>query len=204
MLRCTRGGNHTGGKDNETARYASSGYPPPPGDGKASMEQHGTIDRRILEKYLSHHLLGSQSGLAHFNSARQTWEATPHEHAFASLYEQVRDDQNDLRAIIGRLRLQERPLAKLMAPVASFLGRINPINPLRMRRLSSTQVQLDVLIGLLNAKLSMWNTLLAMAASESKLDPVQLMDLADRAQSQITQMKKINMQTWPERFAGKS
>ncbi|MGH3654639.1 hypothetical protein [Glutamicibacter sp.] len=164
------------------------------------MPQTG-IDQSTLHRYLSQHLLGSESGLNHFKAAHGTWAGTAYEERFESLHRQVEADQDDLKRIMSQLGWSQRPAARLLAQVAKLAGTVNPFNPLRMRKLAAAQVQLDVLTGLLNAKLRMWQTLLLMLPQEQRLDRRLLEDLSHRAESQINQLKALSDETWAERFA---
>lgn len=58
-----------------------------------------------------------------------------------------------------------------------------------------------MLTGLLNAKLRMWQTMLLMLPHDPRLDQELLQDLSHRAESQISQLKALSDETWPERFA---
>lgn len=164
-------------------------------------QRHIDVDDSRLLKYLGGHLTGSRSGLQQFKAAVETWADTPHEQRMASLVQQVKADQDDLRRIMDALGYEEPALGKLVAPVALLAGRLNPFNPLRGRTFSLAQVQLDVLVGLLNAKLRMWRTLQHVVPSEPRLDDALLVDLCQRAESQIRQLTSISDESWPERFA---
>lgn len=161
------------------------------------------IDQDKLHQYLSEHLLGSRSGLEHFKAAVETWQGTANEQRLISLENQVHTDQEDLKRIIAQLGFEEHKALKLFAPLAWIVGRFNPFNPSRMRRLSLAQVQLDVLTGLLNAKLRMWRTLELMVPEEPRLDPDLLADLARRAEDQISQLCDISNDSWKDRFIDK-
>ncbi|MDR4534287.1 hypothetical protein [Glutamicibacter sp. PS] len=159
-----------------------------------------SIERGKLHRYLSEHHVGSIAGVEHFASARRMWAGTPHEAFFESLWDQVSDDQNDLELLLKKLGYTPHGLARLAAPWAHLLGKINVLNPLRQKQKTLTQSQIDVLIGLLNAKLSMWRTLLLMVDKEPQLDEGLLHDLQHRAQSQIHQLTEFSDTSWAERF----
>ncbi|WP_404290973.1 hypothetical protein [Glutamicibacter arilaitensis] len=162
---------------------------------------HNSIDQDKLHSYLSQHLLGSESGLNHFEAAKDTWAGTAHEERFNSLWKQVEEDQRDLEALMDQLGFKRGPLAQAAAPVAKLAGMVNPFNPFRQRKISAAQVQLDVLTGLLNAKLRMWQTLQLMLDEEPRLDRALLEDLEQRALSQINQLVMLSDETWQDRFA---
>lgn len=158
------------------------------------------IEREKLHRYLSEHHLGSAAGLEHFASAKRMWEDTPHHEVFHSLWLQVRNDQRDLDLLLRKLGHKPHGLALLTEPWANLLGKLNLLNPLRQRRKTMTQTQLDVLVGLLNAKLRMWLTLLLMVNDEPLLDRAFLEDLQARAESQIHQLSEFSDSSWTERF----
>ena len=158
------------------------------------------IDHEKLHKYLSEHHLGSAAGLEHFASAKRMWADTQHADVFHSLWMQVEADQRDLELILKNLGREPHGLALLAGPWAKLLGKINLLNPLRQRRETLAQTQLDVLISLLNAKHSMWRTLLLMVNDEPVLDEALLRDLKLRAESQISQLSEFSDSSWAERF----
>ncbi|WPR63913.1 hypothetical protein SLW73_13625 [Glutamicibacter protophormiae] len=158
------------------------------------------IDHEKLHKYLSEHHLGSAAGLEHFASAKRMWADTQHAAVFHSLWLQVKEDQQELERILKKLGREPHGLALLAEPWAKLLGKINLLNPLRQRRQTLAQTQLDVLTGLLNAKHSMWRTLLLMVGEEPTLDEALLSDLKLRAESQIRQLSEFSDSSWAERF----
>lgn len=165
------------------------------------MEKSTVIDASKLLKYLSEHLLGSRSGLAQFQAAVETWSGTDQEAQMVSLKQQVAADQRDLKRIMDAMGYHEPAWSGVIAPVAHLAGKINPFNPWRGRKMSLAQVQLDVLTGLLNAKLRMWRTLDLIAPTEPRLDRELLADLTQRAESQIGQITTLSDETWADRFS---
>lgn len=158
------------------------------------------INHETYSYYLNEHFLGSEGGVNAFKAASDTWRDTPHEAALQSLIRQVMDDQEDLDRLINRLGYGHHALKILLTHAVRLLGRINPVNILRRRRAGLAQVELDVLIGMLNAKLAMWDTLLLVAEKDSRLDTDLLDDLRRRAKDQIEQVSRIIEATWEERF----
>ncbi|WP_054821077.1 hypothetical protein [Arthrobacter sp. JCM 19049] len=66
--------------------------------------------------------------------------------------------------------------------------------------MAGTQMQLDAVCGLLSSKLAMWNTLLSLVTSEERLNPVELISLAERGQWQIDRVHSLSSQMRPEQF----
>lgn len=164
------------------------------------MSQNQSINHEIYSNYLNEHYLGSEGGINAFRAAAVTWNQTPHENTFKSLCQQVMADRDDLRRIINQLGYHPHPFKNLLTHVVRILGRLNPVNVLRKRRTGMAQIELEVLIGMLRAKLSMWETLLLVSAKDPRLDTELLQDLRRRASEQIDQVRSVIEKTWQQRF----
>ncbi len=164
------------------------------------MSQNQSINHEIYSNYLNEHYLGSEGGINAFRAAAATWNQTPHENTFKSLCQQVMADRDDLRRIINQLGYHPHPFKNLLTHVVRILGRLNPVNVLRKRRTGMAQIELEVLIGMLRAKLSMWETLLLVSAKDPRLDTELLQDLRRRASEQIDQVRSVIEKTWQQRF----
>jgi hypothetical protein len=164
------------------------------------MKRTQCINDTTFSNYLNEHFLGSEGGVNAFKAASDTWRGTPHEATLKTLSRQVMDDQEDLERLINRLGYGHHLAKSLFTHAVRFLGRINPVNILRRRRAGLAQIELDVLIGMLNAKLAMWDTLLLIAEKDTRLDTDLLDDLRRRAMDQIHQVSEIIEATWEERF----
>lgn len=165
------------------------------------MDQPTGLNRERLATYLDLHLTGADGGLDAFKAAADTWRGTPQEPALESLVDQVRADHHDLEDLLGRLGHHRNAARRVLGAGARAVGRVNPANALRAREGGASQVELDLLIGAVNAKLSMWELLLLMEDRDPALDLALLEDLRQRAESQIAQLKGIRDATWAERFA---
>lgn len=159
-----------------------------------------TINHSMYFAYLSQHLLGSEGGMNAFRAAASTWKDTPVEHQLTSLARQVSDDHADLEKIIRSLGYRPHPLKQVLTHGVRWAGRLNPVNFLRKNDAAMTQVELDVLQGMLRAKKAMWTTLLLVATRDGRLDVALLQDLDQRADHQIEQVTDIIARTWEGRF----
>ncbi|WP_411731021.1 hypothetical protein [Paeniglutamicibacter sp.] len=164
------------------------------------MNDFRGVSHQTYSNYLNEHFLGSEGGVNAFRAAADTWKGTEHEAAFLSLCRQVMTDREDLRLLIDRLGYGGHPLKIVFTHAVRLLGRVNPVNLLRRRQAGTAQVELDVLAGMLRAKLSMWETLILIAAKDPRLDADLLRDLQARAIDQIDQVRGIIGATWEERF----
>lgn len=164
------------------------------------MNDFRGVSHQTLSNYLNEHFLGSEGGVNAFRAAADTWKGTAQEAALLSLCRQVMADREDLRGLIDRLGYGGHPLKIAFTHAVRLVGRVNPVNLLRQRQAGLAQVELDVLTGMLRAKLAMWETLLLVAAKDPRFDAALLRDLQARATDQINQVRGIIEATWEERF----
>lgn len=164
------------------------------------MNDFRGVSHQTLSNYLNEHSLGSEGGVNAFRAAADTWKGTVHEATLLSLCRQVMADREDLRKLIDRLGYGGHPLKIAFTHAIRLVGRVNPVNLLRQRQAGLAQVELDVLTGMLRAKLAMWETLLLVATKDPRFDAALLRDLQARATDQITQVHGIIEATWEERF----
>lgn len=164
------------------------------------MDQSRAINHKTYSSYLNEHYLGSEGGVNAFKAAADTWQGTAHESGFNSLCQQVMADRDDLRRIMTALGYRPQPFKLLLTHLVRLLGRFNPVNILRRRRTGLSQVELEVLAGMLRAKQAMWETLLLVSAKDPRLNTLLLRELHTRATDQIEQVQSIIEMTWEERF----
>ncbi|MGO3135755.1 MAG: hypothetical protein ACTIJ7_06330 [Agrococcus casei] len=157
-----------------------------------------------LSAYLNEHLLASEGGLSAFDAASRTWAGTQHEAPLKALRDEIGRDRRDLALIIQRLGFRPSKLKRLFTGLMRAGGEVNPINLLRIRGGSMAQFELDVLTGMVRAKLSMWRTLMEVSEHWERLDADLLQDLADRAGQQIAELERISIETCHERFVEES
>lgn len=158
------------------------------------------VDREVLEDFLNQHLLGSRSGVKAIRAAAQTWADTPQEAALQRLADDVAQEQERLEALIGELGLSTSLPEKAMGLAAEAAGRVNPVNALRTRGSGWTQVELDLLQGMFQAKAAMWHVLEALAPHEPRIDAAEMRRLYEQAQEQQRRVQEIAEQTLAERF----
>lgn len=162
--------------------------------------QASGVDREMLEDFLNQHLLGSRSGVKAFRAAAQTWDDTPQGADLTRLGDDVEQDQERLEALIRELGLTTPVPVKAAGVAAEAAGRVNPVNLMRSRGSGWTQVELDLLQGMLQAKAAMWHVLEALAPHEPVLDAGEMAALYERAQDQQRAVQRIAEDTLLERF----
>ncbi|GEK79188.1 hypothetical protein [Agrococcus baldri] len=153
-----------------------------------------------LAAYLNEHLLASEGGLHAFRAAARTWEGTPHERTLLALADEIARDRKDLAVLIDRLGYRPAGWKRLLTLAFRAGGSANPINFLRMRGGSMAQLELDVLTGMVRAKLSMWDALLELAEDDARFDGRMLQALRRRAEQQITELQNLARSTVRARF----
>jgi len=163
-------------------------------------EQSGSFDHRLYSAYLNEHLLASEAGVKAFKAAADTWEGTEYRSVFLDLVRQIDDDKRDLVRLMSTLGYRPHPVKQALTLAANALGRINPVNLMRSKKGGMTQLELDVLVGMVTAKKMMWETLTMLSAVDKRLDPAQLADLTRRAEDQIRQIRDVNTETYLRRF----
>jgi hypothetical protein len=159
-----------------------------------------SINRETLGKYLNEHLLASEAGIKIFTAARETWSGTPQELAFEELRQEIVLDHKDLKRIIKRCGLHQRALKRALTWPARRIGMLGPPNLLRTRNGSLSQTQLDMLVGMVNAKLAMWHMLSKLNEIQQVVDSSMLEVLTTRAERQIRALLRISDETVAQRF----
>lgn len=158
------------------------------------------FDHEVYAGYLNAHLLASEAGLRAFKSATATWAGTPHEKTMRLLVTHIAADRRDLLALIEALGYRESVLKLWLTNAARVAGTFNPVNILRLRKRPSTQLELDTLTGMVRAKLSMWEALIAVQPRDPRLVLSGLEELESRAQTQIDLIQSISRDSVEERF----
>ncbi|NYF13520.1 hypothetical protein HDC34_001814 [Pseudoclavibacter sp. JAI123] len=158
------------------------------------------FDHEVYAGYLNAHLLASEAGLRAFKSATATWAGTPHEETMRVLVAHIAADRRDLKTLIEGLGYQESFLKLWLTNGARLAGTFNPVNILRLRRRPSTQLELDMLTGMVRAKLSMWEALIAVQPRDPRLVLSGLEELLARSQAQIDLLQGISQDSVEERF----
>ena len=158
------------------------------------------FDHDVYAGYLNAHLLASEAGLRAFKSAKATWAGSPHEQTMRLLIAHIAADRRDLASLIDQLGYHESFLKLWLTNAARVAGTFNPVNILRLRQRPSTQLELDTLTGMVRAKLSMWEALIAVQPRDPRLVLSGLQELEARAHTQIELIQSISRDSVEERF----
>lgn len=159
------------------------------------------LDDDLLSSYLTEHYLAAASGVRAFDAAAKSWEGTVHETTLRDLSRDIGEDREELRALIESLGFEIGTPTTAAAKVGEVAGRLNPLNPLRQRRVSATQIELEALVGAVRTKRCLWETLSLLVADEPGLPAQRITELTDRAKDQEERIFSIISATARERFA---
>ncbi|MCZ2401920.1 hypothetical protein IV498_01650 [Paenarthrobacter sp. Z7-10] len=157
-------------------------------------------DEGVLGNYLHSHIVAAASGVRLFEQATKVWKHSSHASTLARLTQEVDADKTDLESLAARLGLAMPAGKQPLAWIGAQLSKVNPLNPLRSRGSFSGQLELETLETAVQGKRLLWETLLLLAAADSRLDASELERLDGRAKEQISEIHKILLSTVPERF----
>lgn len=149
--------------------------------------------------YLVHHLLAASAGVQLFRAAARTWRDTEHGPDLRRVTEAVDADRRELAALVRRLGYRVPPVRRVVGVVSAVAARIDPINPLRRRGSQATELELEALESAVDAKESLWDTLLSLPPTPG-LDRAALQRLQKRAGEQRERMTAIRRATVAARF----
>lgn len=155
---------------------------------------------RPLEAYLNDHLAAATAGVRLFDAAQATWRGTAHEEMFRHLREQIAGERDEVRRLISRLGLSSSNVKLGLAAAGAQVSRVNPLNLLRSRNGTAPQLELESLQTAVRGKECLWETLLALAPSDPRLDADHLRQLRDVARLQQQQIAAVMAETAPDRF----
>jgi hypothetical protein len=159
------------------------------------------MDRKLLRIYLQDHLAGSTGGLQLARRVRGANEGTPYGEPLAKLADDIEADRRALESVMDDLGFgadRSKNIAFWMAEKAGRLklnGQLTGYSPL------SRMIELEGLITGVNAKRSLWLTLVDVAESEPELDAERLRRLVERAEQQIDTLHELRARAGREAFA---
>lgn len=150
--------------------------------------------------YLTSHLAGAWNGVHVFVAATRTWRDTEHEPVFRDLVREISTDRDELQELVVQLGYGPGPARQVLFRASAVAGRVNPVNLIRKRRRAAAQLELEQLTSLIRAKHSLWQTLVALADVDDRLDADWLQERANLAASQEQRLIRSMLSTAAERF----
>jgi hypothetical protein len=144
----------------------------------------------LLAIYLQDHLAGSTFGLELARRARGANAGTEFGDFLARVATEIDEDRAALVALMGRLGVPADRLKNLLASAGEKAGRLKRNGHFVSYSPLSRVLELEGLIAGVAGKLSLWRALRGLAPEDERLDAAELERLADRAESQLTELRR--------------
>jgi len=159
------------------------------------------MNEKYLRIYLQDHLAGSTAGLELARRTRGANEGTEYGPPLARIADEIEADRRHLQRIIGDLGFGGDRLKNMAAWGLEKLGRLKLNGELTGYSPLSRVVELEGLVTGITGKISLWATLLQIAAEEPRLDAPRLERLRERGESQRATVEELRERAAREAFA---
>jgi hypothetical protein len=160
-----------------------------------------TTMTEYLETYLQDHRAGAETGS---DLARRMYEenkGTQYEDFLGHIAEEIEEDVVVLEQIMDRFDISRDGLKTAVAKVGERLGRLKPNNQLTGYSPLSRLLEFEGLRAGVQAKLSLWDSLLEIAPFEDRLDAEEIAGLVTRAEAQLKGLRVHQRLAAREAFA---
>src|SRR3954454_8617485 len=138
-----------------------------------------------LEPYLQDHRAGAETGSGLARRMYEENKGTQYEDFLGHIAEEIEEDVVVLEQIMDRFDISRDGLKTAVAKVGERLGRLKPNNQLTGYSPLSRLLEFEGLRAGVQAKLSLWDSLLEIAPFEDRLDAEELAGLVTRAEAQL-------------------
>lgn len=150
-----------------------------------------TIDRTLLQTYLSDHLTGATAGRARSRKMSQWYASSPLSPDLTRVADEIEEEHGRLESLIDDLGLTQ-PLPKvILARVGEAVGRLKPNGRLFSGSPMTPLLELELLRSAVNGKQGLWETLVEYA-DELGLEAREFEKLARRADEQATVLESLH------------
>ena len=144
----------------------------------------------LLDIYLQDHLAGATGGVALAQRMHEENKGTEFGEFLGRIARDIDEDRESLKAIMRRLGVGADRVKIAGAWAAEKAGRLKPNGSIIGYSPLSRVVEFEGLIMGVNGKLCLWNSLRALAGTDTRLDPEELDRLIARAQEQIAGLRE--------------
>jgi hypothetical protein len=158
------------------------------------------VDDKLLTSYLNDHLAGASAGVELFRRAARSHRDDDLGGQLADLAGEVADDRAELIAIMEALSIRRNPASVVMGVAAERLGRLKPNGFVLRRSPLSDVVELEGMRVGVAGKLGCWETLLAVAPEDPRLDRTGLENLIRRANDQYERIRALHLRVAADRL----
>ena len=150
-----------------------------------------TIDRALLQTYLSDHLTGATAGRARSKKMAQWYASSPLSPDLTRVAGEIDEEHGRLAALIDDLGLTQ-PLPKvLLAQLGEAVGRLTPNGRLCSGSPMTPLLELELLRSAVNGKQGLWETLVEYS-DELGLDAREFEQLARQAGEQSKVLESLH------------
>ena len=156
-----------------------------------------TIDRRLLQTYLSDHLTGATGVRARALKMADWYASSDIGPELARVAAELDAEQEHLKDLIDRLGLTQAVPKQLIARVGELAGRLKANGRAITGSPMSPLLELELLRGAVNGKQGLWETLVVYAP-ELGLDPQRYRDLAEHARAQARILEELHGRVRPD------
>lgn len=155
------------------------------------MEIPSTIDRTLLQTYLSDHLTGATGGRNRIRDMAKRYAGSDVGPDLARVAEEITEEHEHLEDLIDRLGLGQPLPKKALAALAELAGRLKPNGRLLSGSPMTPLLEIELMRSAVNGKQGLWETL-AVYAKELGLDPALYRRLAKRAGQQSRTLETLH------------
>ena len=160
-----------------------------------------TGDQLMLQTYLNDHRAGAAAGLALCERLAASNEGTPLGATVSEICAEIAEDATSLDHVIEHLRLHQNPLKRTIALAGERVGRLKLNGQLTGYSPLSRLLEIESLLAGIDAKRSLWKSLLAVSP-EGRVGDADLRQLIARADSQRERLLSHHDEAASQALAG--
>lgn len=144
-----------------------------------------------LARYLRTHLAGSSAGVDLFDRAAKGLPE-PAASEVRRIQQQLVEERAALKEIMTALGVHENPVFNLATKAGERVARLKPNGDLIHRTRATDVVELEAMLIALAGKLAGWESLLAIAEEDPRLDKEELKRLRDQTRAQRKALRRLH------------
>ncbi len=154
-----------------------------------------------LSTYLQDHRAGAELGSDLAARLRDENVGTQYDDFLTLLAQEIEHDVATLEAIMERFGVDKAVLKTAGAKIGEKLGRLKPNEHLTGYSPLSRVQELEMLRSGVQGKLALWDALYEVSETDGRLDPDELQDLVERAETQLAGLRENHRKAAREAFA---
>jgi hypothetical protein len=147
---------------------------------------------RLLRIYLQDHHAGSVAGVSLIKRSRGSNEGTALADLLAEIEAEVVQDQRSLEIIMAHLGMRPSLVKGAVGAVSERVGRLKTNGKIAKYSPSSRVLELEGIAAGVLTKLNLWRTLQAVSPDGSRFGPVDIHQLARRAERQLERLQSAH------------